>query len=81
MDWARILAYVTGTVDQDLLARNEYLATENPKGHPESAVKPVSWATSDRGCKGGSVPTVYDAVARVGVGQRRLWIGSAPWPT
>jgi putative transposase len=29
MDWARILAYVTGTVDQNLLARNEYLATEN----------------------------------------------------
>jgi putative transposase len=29
MDWTRILAYVTGTVDQDLLARNEYLATEN----------------------------------------------------
>ena len=26
MDWARILAYVTGTVDQVLLARNEYLA-------------------------------------------------------
>ena len=26
MDWARILAYVTGTVDQELLARNEYLA-------------------------------------------------------
>ena len=29
MDWPRILAYVTGTVDQELLARNEYLATEN----------------------------------------------------
>jgi putative transposase len=29
MDWARILAYVTGTVNQELLARNEYLATEN----------------------------------------------------
>jgi hypothetical protein len=29
MDWARILAYVKGTVDQELLARNEYLATEN----------------------------------------------------
>ena len=28
MDWARILAYVTGTVDQELLARNEYLAAE-----------------------------------------------------
>ena len=26
---ARILAYVTGTVDQELLARNEYLAAEN----------------------------------------------------
>jgi putative transposase len=29
MDWARVLAYVTGTVDQELLARNEYLAAEN----------------------------------------------------
>ena len=29
MDWARILAYVTGTVDQKLLGRNEYLAAEN----------------------------------------------------
>ena len=29
MDWTRILAYVTGTVDQELLARNEYLAAEN----------------------------------------------------
>jgi hypothetical protein len=29
MEWARILTYVTGTVDQELLARNEYLATEN----------------------------------------------------
>ena len=28
MDWARILAFVTGTVDQELLARNEYLAAE-----------------------------------------------------
>jgi transposase len=29
MNWARILAYVTGTVDQELLLRNEYLAAEN----------------------------------------------------
>jgi hypothetical protein len=29
MNWMRILAYVTGTVDQELLARNEYLAAEN----------------------------------------------------
>jgi hypothetical protein len=29
MDWARILAFVTGMVDQELLARIEYLAAEN----------------------------------------------------
>ena len=29
MDWTHILAYVTGTVDQELLARNEYLAAGN----------------------------------------------------
>jgi hypothetical protein len=29
MDWTRILAYVTRTVVQELLARNEYLAAEN----------------------------------------------------
>ena len=29
MVWARMLAYITGTVDQELLVRNEYLAAEN----------------------------------------------------
>jgi len=29
MAWARMLAYVTGTVNQELLLRDEYLATEN----------------------------------------------------
>ena len=29
MDWPRILAYITGTVDQELLQRNEYLVAEN----------------------------------------------------
>ncbi len=29
MDWVHILAYITGTVDQELLLRNEYLAAEN----------------------------------------------------
>jgi putative transposase len=29
MLWARVLAYVTGTVNQELLLRNEYLAAEN----------------------------------------------------
>jgi putative transposase len=27
--WLRLLTYVTGAVNQELLARNEYLATEN----------------------------------------------------
>jgi len=29
VNWARILAYITGTVDKELLLRNEYLAAEN----------------------------------------------------
>ena len=29
MEWARILAYITGTVDQELILRQEYLAAEN----------------------------------------------------
>jgi transposase len=29
MDWKQLLAYITGTVDQELLLRNEYLVTEN----------------------------------------------------
>src|SRR5215510_16025496 len=29
MDWKHLLAHITGTVDQELLLRNEYLVTEN----------------------------------------------------
>ena len=29
MIWARMLAYITGSVDQELLLKNEYLAAEN----------------------------------------------------
>ena len=29
MDWVRTLAYITGTVDQELLLRNEYLVAKN----------------------------------------------------
>jgi putative transposase len=29
MDWQILLAYITGSVDQALLRRNEYLVTEN----------------------------------------------------
>jgi hypothetical protein len=29
MHWKQLLAYITGSVDQELLLRNEYLVTEN----------------------------------------------------
>ena len=29
MDWKPLLASITGTVDQELLVRNEYLVTEH----------------------------------------------------
>ena len=29
MDWKRLLAYISGSVDQELLLRNEYLTAEN----------------------------------------------------
>jgi hypothetical protein len=29
MDWKALLAYIPGSVDQELLLRNEYLVTEN----------------------------------------------------
>ena len=29
MNWKRMLAYIAGSVDEELLGRNEYLATEN----------------------------------------------------
>jgi len=29
MDWKTMLAYITGSVDEELLLRNEYLAAEN----------------------------------------------------
>jgi len=60
MDWARILAYVTGTVDQELLGRNEYLAAENRimkarlKGRPkfsdaEVQIAPAQGSAATRG--------------------------------
>jgi putative transposase len=29
MPWKRLLAYITGTVDEEILLRNEYFAAEN----------------------------------------------------
>ena len=45
MVWARMLAYITGTVDQELLLRNEYLAAER-----DHCVEPCSntWPITTR---------------------------------
>lgn len=29
MDWKRLLAYISGAVDEELMLRNEYLVAEN----------------------------------------------------
>ena len=34
MEWKTLLAYITGSVDQELLLRNEYLVTENRHAPP-----------------------------------------------
>jgi hypothetical protein len=33
MDWKTLLAYITGSIDQQLLRRNEHLVTENRTFH------------------------------------------------
>ena len=53
MDSARILAYITGTVDQELLLRNEYLAAEN-RILKAQLKTPLRLTDAERGvCKGG----------------------------
>src|SRR2546425_11433318 len=43
MDWARVLAFVTGMVDQELLARIEYLAAETKVGKPPAAKREADY--------------------------------------
>ncbi len=46
MDWARLLAYISGTVDQEFPLRNEYLAAENrTRKWPEA--NPDAWMEKD----------------------------------
>jgi hypothetical protein len=53
MEWARILAYISGTVDQELLLRNGYLAAENRilraqvKGAPKALGRGANEARRD----------------------------------
>jgi hypothetical protein len=39
MEWARILAFITGTVDQELLLRNEYPAAFRPRNRDGSSTR------------------------------------------
>ena len=52
MEWARILAFITGTVDQELLLRNEYLAAE--MGEVLAARAMLSFEMADDRCDGGA---------------------------
>ena len=51
MDWKHLLAYITGTVDQALLLRNEYLVTENRILHNQitGSCAVDRWRTQDAG--------------------------------
>jgi hypothetical protein len=39
MDWARILAFATGMVDQELLARIEYFGTHKAQPRPHDRIR------------------------------------------
>ena len=69
MDWARILAYVTGTVDQELLARNECLAA----GPAQNVVRPWNWFAEPRADRSGIMPMT------VWLRRRKLYAFSAFW--
>ena len=63
--WTRLLAYVTGLANQELLLQNEYLAAENRilRGHLDCACpirRDPPWlkAGSDSGRKG--IPSTYN---------------------
>src|SRR5437868_1535023 len=83
MDWARILAYGSGTMDQELLARIEYLAAENRilKAQLKGRMK-LSDAERAR-----LVRSVIDWAARFSArwprspGRTPSWLGTASsWP-
>src|SRR4051812_47527132 len=75
MSWKRMLAYVTGFVDDELLARNEYLVTENRKAESDSPILNESaWLRR---------PNDWDAKRwkrlRRSSDRKRFWGGTAGW--
>jgi hypothetical protein len=47
-NWARLLAYVTGLINQELLLQNEYLAAENRilRAHLPARLSDACWLRS-----------------------------------
>ncbi len=58
MDWKTMMAYITGTVDQELLSRNEYLVAENRilrnRIHAALRLTDGERRTAERGSNSGS---------------------------
>jgi hypothetical protein len=77
MDWARILAYVTGTVDQELLARNEYLATEN-RILKDQLKGRLMLSDAERATLG-EIGHRLGRKVLAEVGRTRSWPGTASW--
>ena len=49
MDWVRLLPFVAGMVDQELLARNEHLAARRGDGSPGRTVDAPDRSEHDHG--------------------------------
>jgi hypothetical protein len=81
MDLARILAYVTGTVDQELLARNEYLAAENRilKAQLKGRLKLSDAERATLGEIGHRVGRKVLAEVAAIAGRTLSWPGTASW--
>ena len=88
MDWPRLLAYITGTVDQELLLRNEYLAAENrilrallvQSAHyilgrfgPDSALRRWGLKLAATGGKRGKKRAIVAVARKLAVILHRIW--------
>jgi hypothetical protein len=74
MDWEHLLAYITGTVDQELLVRNEYLVTENRilRNHIKESIKKLGVGPPR------TPPPAADPDTSVGTPSRAPDSGSSP---
>ena len=80
-NWARLLAYVTGLVNQELLLQNEYLAAENRIlwGHLPARLRlsdPVRCTLAEIGKRMGAKLWTRWPVWR---NQIRFWAGTVVW--